>query len=341
MFKITIFVLFCGRFFFSAISADLKEGAKGLQADSVIYKDLTKPSDVATGSCSYSATCTVSGYEGVCVSVSAGCCSGTVTSNLCPGSSDIKCCTQSACSTPSGSGTCMQTSACSSKGGKSYSGYCVGPSDLQCCVVGTSSAKYGVDVSSTISTSSASCFVSAGYSFVIPRGYQSTGKVDTQVCTSIKNAYSSGVKTRDTYLFPCPTCSKSAATQMSELVSYLNSNCKSQWSGRIWLDIEGSQYWLGSSSANQNWYKQLKDSCTTYGVTCGIYSSSSQWSAIFGSTSFSYGSNLPLWYAHYDNNPSFSDFSSFGGWTKPYAKQYQGDVTLCSMGVDKNYAPTF
>ena len=34
-------------------------------------------------------------------------------------------------------------------------------------------------------------------------------------------------------------------------------------------------------------------------------------------------------YAHYDGNPSFSDFSSFGGWTSPHAKQYQGDVTAC------------
>jgi hypothetical protein len=34
-------------------------------------------------------------------------------------------------------------------------------------------------------------------------------------------------------------------------------------------------------------------------------------------------------YAHYDNNPSFSDFSSFGGWSSPHAKQYAGDVTAC------------
>lgn len=34
-------------------------------------------------------------------------------------------------------------------------------------------------------------------------------------------------------------------------------------------------------------------------------------------------------YAHYDNNPSFSDFSSFGGWKSPHAKQYAGDVTQC------------
>lgn len=193
-------------------------------------------------------------------------------------------------------------------------------------------------MSSTISSSGASCFKSAGLSFVVPRGYRSTGSVDTQVCSSIIAAANAGIKTRDTYMFPCPTCSKSAAAQMSELVSHLNGNCKSQWSGRVWLDIEGTQYWTSSTTSNQNWYKALRDSCKTYGVRCGVYSSKSQWSAIFGSTSFVYGNDLPLWYAHYDNSPSFSDFAAFGGWTTPHAKQYAGDVTQCSMDVDKNYA---
>ena len=92
------------------------------------------------GLCSYEATCSVGGIEGVCVSISAGCCSGTVTSGLCPGSSDIKCCTSNKCSTPSGSGTCKQKSACS---GTSVAGYCSGPSDLQCCVGGSSSCILG------------------------------------------------------------------------------------------------------------------------------------------------------------------------------------------------------
>ncbi len=48
---------------------------------------------------------------------------------------------------------------------------------------------------------------------------------------------------------------------------------------------------------------------------------------------------LPVWYAHYDNVASFSDWStvSFGGWSKPSMKQYQGDVTLCGCGVDKDF----
>lgn len=171
---------------------------------------------VAKSSCSYEDTCSVSGFEGVCVSVSAGCCNGgTVTSNLCPGSSDIKCCTQAACSTPSGAGTCMQTSKCRMAGGTSFSGYCVGPTDLQCCVDNnddsvspihtddSNDGVYGVDFSDAISLSIASCLASAGNSFVVPRGYHSYGEVDTGVCTSIINAADAGIKTRDTYMFPC------------------------------------------------------------------------------------------------------------------------------------------
>lgn len=156
--------------------------------------------------CSYDTTCNAGGYEGVCVSISTGCCSsGVTTSGLCPGSSDIKCCTQSSCSTPSGSGTCMQTSLCSSKGGKSFSGYCTGPSDLQCCVQGATptTGHYGVDVNVAITTTVANCLKSSGIEYVIPRGYRSTGVVDTLVCDSIKTAAKAGINVRDTYIFPC------------------------------------------------------------------------------------------------------------------------------------------
>jgi hypothetical protein len=168
--------------------------ASGLQAGAA--------GNATLGSCSYQATCTVSGIEGVCVSVSAGCCSGTTTANLCPGSSDIKCCTKNKCSTPKGSGTCMQTSKCS---GTSVAGYCVGPSDLQCCVGSSptpSSSSYGIDVSQSMSSSTASCLAGT-YSFIIPRGFKSTGAVDTAVCTTLNSAKSAGFKTRDVYLFPC------------------------------------------------------------------------------------------------------------------------------------------
>lgn len=64
------------------------------------------------------------------------------------------------------------------------------------------------------------------------------------------------------------------------------------------------------------------------------------WQSIFGSHTACTGLNShPLWYAHYDGKQSFSDFTSFGGWSKPHMKQFQGDTTLCGAGVDKNYLP--
>ena len=42
---------------------------------------------------------------------------------------------------------------------------------------------------------------------------------------------------------------------MGQMLDFLNANCKSQWSGRIWLDIEGAEYWTSSYSSNQAFYK--------------------------------------------------------------------------------------
>jgi hypothetical protein len=55
--------------------------------------DVANNSSSKLGICSYSATCSAGGYDGVCVSIGGGCCSGgTVTSGLCPGRSDFVCC---------------------------------------------------------------------------------------------------------------------------------------------------------------------------------------------------------------------------------------------------------
>lgn len=48
---------------------------------------------------------------------------------------------------------------------------------------------------------------------------------------------------------------------------------------------------------------------------------------------------LPPLFPLRSNNPSFSDWSDFGGWTRPSIKQYQGDITKCGAGVDVNWYP--
>ena len=194
----------------------------------------------------------------------------------------------------------------------------------------------GVDISQPLSASTADCFVAGGYgSILIPRAYRSDGQVDKNACGSLTAGQQAGIPQRHVYLFPCPTCG-SAGDQISALKNYLNS-C-SAFNGKVWLDIEGSQYWLGDSSSNRAWYQNLVDACKS-NFNCGVYSSYYQWQGIMGSTDYAYGSNLPLWYAHYDGDADFNDYTPFGNWAKPWAKQYEGDATLCSFGVDKNYVP--
>jgi hypothetical protein len=110
--------------------------------------------------------------------------------------------TGESCSTPQGSGTCVSTSQCA---GTSVAGYCPGPSDIQCCVNAPKSGVYGLDICDPASVSTYSCFVSSGFGdFTVPRGFRSTGAVDTNVCTNLRNAKSAGIKFRDVYMFPCP-----------------------------------------------------------------------------------------------------------------------------------------
>jgi hypothetical protein len=50
-------------------------------------------------------------------------------------------------------------------------------------------------------------------------------------------------------------------------------------------------------------------------------------------------SSYQLWYVHNDGTPSFSDFKAFGGWNKPYAKQYRGNTSMCNTSVHLDWLP--
>lgn len=72
--------------------------------------------------------------------------------------------------------------------------------------------------------------------------------------------------------------------------------------------------------------------------TVGVYTNAYYWGEIFGSSKacVKAGEAL-LWYAHYDNKPNFSDFKAFGGWTKPYMKQYAQNIKVCTANTDLNW----
>ncbi|KRX01186.1 Glycoside hydrolase, superfamily [Pseudocohnilembus persalinus] len=195
----------------------------------------------------------------------------------------------------------------------------------------------GVDISQGVGSSTCSCLANQGYQFVIARGYKSYGALDTNAYGSLSSCKAQGLIT-DAYHFPC--VNKVSATQQAN-DSY---NALHSVVGTFWIDVESNPSsgcgWTSNINTNCQFLKDLVNAYKAKGALVGIYGSYYQWESIFGAAgNCPYFSNLPLWYAHYDNSQTFSDFRSFGGWTKPAMKQYVGDTTVCSTGVDLNWYP--
>jgi len=193
---------------------------------------------------------------------------------------------------------------------------------------------YGADVSQATSKDSFACLVGNNITFTIVRAYESVGRPDPNAPGTVKNAWAGGMAHVDVYMFPCPKCGNAAGQVQSAVTALKNGGATY---GMMWFDIEGTQYWMGQA-ANQQFFQDLISEGKKLGLKIGIYSSQSQWTAIFGS-SYSGGASYPLWYAHYDGIPSFADFKAFGGWTYPAIKQFSDAGAKCGAGYDINWYP--
>jgi len=252
----------------------------------------------------------------------------------------------------SGSGVCQDSSQVDCVGGQYYTGHCPGAATVQCCVVdssgngggnsnsggGTWHGK-GVDLSDACSASGFACLINSGYQYSVIRAWRSSGTWDPQCATNIDNAINAGMNPVDVYMFPRPK-GASGVSQAQQLWSHLQST---SFNGTIWFDVEQESPYWSTQGANQKFFNDVVNTLQNSGATVGIYTSKSQWTEVMGS-SFQGGANLPLWYSHYDNNPSFSDFAksaigNYGGWTAPTIKQYQGDQSACGCNTDFNWAP--
>ncbi len=113
--------------------------------------------------------------------------------------------------------------------------------------------------------------------------------------------------------------------------------------GRLWLDVEETPDGQTASDLEglvQDAIDAFNEEVRERGLDMdvGIYSGYGFWTSYMGNTEAF--SDLPLWYAHYDNDPSFDDWEdlNFGGWEEPWGKQYQGTSNLndASPVVDLN-----
>ena len=195
-----------------------------------------------------------------------------------------------------------------------------------------SAAIYGVDYSSWTSVASHQCFINNGFTFAIPRCWCSVGEVDGDCAGSVENAHAAGMSRVDTYFFPCFSCGNIAGqinAFWDHTIAYsMNFN-------RLWFDVEGE--WSYDYGTNQAFLMEMVEHARAMGIVYGIYCSEYYWGYFFGSYTFAYASEVPMWYAHYDDWASFGDWTSFGGWSWPSIKQYSGNVAFCDAYVDFNY----
>eukprot|EP01095_Lingulamoeba_sp_RSL-Kostka_P016016 TRINITY_DN761_c0_g1_i1.p1 TRINITY_DN761_c0_g1~~TRINITY_DN761_c0_g1_i1.p1 ORF type:complete len:238 (-),score=54.37 TRINITY_DN761_c0_g1_i1:816-1469(-) len=186
-------------------------------------------------------------------------------------------------------------------------------------------------------TQSAFDCLSGTYDFGIIEATAGTGGYNNNLQSDVSKCKAAGMNC-DVYIFP--DTSQNAASSITTIVNKMISEGVLT-NNMIWMDIESTASWSTSCSSNVNWLSEAISTAESLYKGCGlstcigIYSSSSQWSPIMcGSTDFK---NHQLWYAHYDGNPSFSDFEPFGGWTKPNIKQYQGTTSTCGTQIDEDY----
>jgi GH25 family lysozyme M1 (1,4-beta-N-acetylmuramidase) len=172
---------------------------------------------------------------------------------------------------------------------------------------------------------------------VVIRGYREAwgqrhgGAMDENFVRNYAHARAAGFKRIDTYLFPCTgktrRC-KSPAKQINELVATIKQHKMSI--GIIWLDFEvdpDSHNWNYGRKGNLRRARQLNAAFVSTKRRWGIYASTGQWETIFGSLKVKVNNTVPLWNAHWDNNPKTIGLKKkFGGWKKAYGKQYKGSL---------------
>ncbi len=126
---------------------------------------------------------------------------------------------------------------------------------------------------------------------------------------------------------------------MTRAINFVRKNTKTGISS-LWLDVEGYSRGFWSTTNKQNnidFIQRLVNQAVAMGFPdVGIYASPYVWRDITGNTSVF--NSQPLWYAHWDHKPSFSDWDKFhfGGWRDAEMKQYYGGAYACSSGIDKN-----
>ena len=198
----------------------------------------------------------------------------------------------------------------------------------------------GVDVAVAVNATQWACLAAAGVQWASTRAWHSYGAFDKNAIANLAGARAAGITSSDVYMFPCP--GKDAGEQANSMLNSLQSS--GSHFGKVWVDVEANPSkgcaWSGSE-AGCVFLRALTATLLEGSVQVGYYASRHSWNQTVGLDCTIEGEyELPLWYPHYDHKPdSCSDFTPFGGWTKPSYKQWTdqagtGAIAKCGVSVD-------
>ena len=141
----------------------------------------------------------------------------------------------------------------------------------------------------------------------------------------------------DGYLFPCRA--KSAAAQVNGTLHELDkAGAKID---TLWFDIETNPSpgcgWGSNHAGNCQYMVDLAVAALNRGKSFGFYSSHYEWEAVVGSDCGLVRSR-PLWFAEYDNSPSFDSFKRlpFGDFSDIKMKQFTDAYHACGRDWDRD-----
>ena len=177
-----------------------------------------------------------------------------------------------------------------------------------------------------------SCFPSQGYVLAFIRAYQNSGKVDNHAKANILAAAHAGMYI-NIYINPCPKCNITPELQVDQVIKEL----KDTTYVTAIVMIKRRDNWGIDKVSNCQFLKAMLTEIKKNGITPAIGSDIDPWSTIMGSDCIvnTYASDL-LWEKP-DKKMNFDNFKSFGGYTKPNAKEYDSGVSLCNQTVDLIY----
>ena len=192
------------------------------------------------------------------------------------------------------------------------------------------------DVSTFVTGDQWQCLATYNCTGAIVRAWRSNGSLDPNAAATMQEA-SNVLQSVDAYMFPCVKC----GDYQGQVDSMLN-DIEASTFNKVWLDVEGEQYWYDDPQLNLQIFELLIERLIARlgKDRVGVYCSPNSWSSLMGNLYTPFSSMLPLWYPHYDGTPNFTDWSPvkrpMTGWDTraPAMKQYTPDLVQCGATVD-------